>query len=62
MRYQRRRSGPTAIVMMVMQVGMPVMFAFFPSGLVLYWVTNTALSILQQWVITRKIEQAAARG
>ena len=33
-------------------------FAFFPSGLVLYWVANNTLSILQQWYITRKIELA----
>ena len=31
-------------------------FAFFPSGLVLYWVANNTLSIAQQWYITRKIE------
>jgi len=31
-------------------------FAFFPSGLVLYWVVNNILSIGQQWYITRKIE------
>ena len=35
------------------------MFAFFPSGLVLYWVVNNVLSIAQQWVITRRIEQGA---
>ncbi|HHI77052.1 MAG TPA: membrane protein insertase YidC [Gammaproteobacteria bacterium] len=35
------------------------MFAFFPSGLVLYWVVNNILSIAQQWVITRRIEQGA---
>ncbi|WP_455200442.1 membrane protein insertase YidC [Kaarinaea lacus] len=34
-------------------------FAFFPSGLVLYWVANNILSIAQQWYITRKIERAA---
>jgi YidC/Oxa1 family membrane protein insertase len=33
-----------------------VMFAFFPAGLVLYWVTNTGLSILQQWNINRTVE------
>jgi YidC/Oxa1 family membrane protein insertase len=27
---------------------------------VLYWVVNNLLSILQQWVITRRIEQADA--
>ncbi len=38
-------------------------FAFFPSGLVLYWVVNNLLSIAQQWYITRKIEaQAAGKG
>lgn len=34
-------------------------FAFFPSGLVLYWVVNNILSILQQWHITRQIERSA---
>ena len=37
-----------------------VFFAFFPSGLVLYWTVNNLLSIAQQWYITRKVEQAAA--
>lgn len=36
-----------------------VMFAFFPSGLVLYWVVNNILSIAQQWYITRRIEKEA---
>ena len=34
-----------------------VFFAFFPSGLVLYWVTNNVLSIAQQWLITRRLEK-----
>lgn len=33
-------------------------FAFFPSGLVLYWVVNNILSIAQQWYITHRIEKA----
>lgn len=33
-----------------------VFFLFIPSGLVLYWVVNNSLSILQQWHITRQIE------
>lgn len=33
-----------------------VMFLWFPAGLVVYWITNNTLSILQQWIITRKIE------
>jgi YidC/Oxa1 family membrane protein insertase len=35
------------------------MFAFFPAGLVLYWVVNNILSIAQQYVITRQIEKEA---
>jgi len=33
-------------------------FLFFPAGLVLYWVVNNTLSIIQQWVITRRIESS----
>jgi YidC/Oxa1 family membrane protein insertase len=32
-----------------------VFFAFFPAGLVLYWVVNNLLSIAQQYFITKKI-------
>jgi YidC/Oxa1 family membrane protein insertase len=42
-------------VMMVLPVVFTVFFLFFPAGLVLYWLVNNALSILQQWVITRRI-------
>ncbi len=45
-----------AKVMMVLPVVFTVFFAFFPSGLVLYWVVNNTLSIAQQWVITRRVE------
>lgn len=34
-----------------------IFFLWFPAGLVLYWVINNSLSILQQWYITRKIER-----
>ena len=34
-------------------------FAFFPSGLVLYWVTNTLLSIAQQWKINKVVHEEA---
>jgi len=40
---------------------MSFMFAFFPAGLVLYWVTNTVLSIAQQWNINRRIATAGAK-
>ena len=42
-----------AKVFMVMPLAMSVMFAFFPAGLVLYWVTNGGLGLLQQWWMTR---------
>jgi YidC/Oxa1 family membrane protein insertase len=48
-----------AKIMMALPVVFTAMFAFFPSGLVLYWFVNNLLSIAQQWVITRRIEQGA---
>ncbi len=39
-----------------MPIMFSVMFAFFPAGLVLYWTTNGALGLLQQWFITKRIE------
>ncbi len=44
-----------AKVMMAMPFLFTVFFAFFPSGLVLYWVVNNTLSIAQQWVITKRV-------
>ncbi|WP_048308711.1 membrane protein insertase YidC [Halomonas sp. PR-M31] len=39
---------------------LPIIFTFFflwfPAGLVIYWIVNNSISIIQQWVITRKIE------
>ena len=49
-------------IMSILPVIFTVFFAFFPSGLVLYWVANNILSIAQQWMITRSIERAAAAG
>jgi YidC/Oxa1 family membrane protein insertase len=46
-------------VMSILPIVFTVFFAFFPSGLVLYWVVNNTLSIAQQWVITRDIERSA---
>ncbi len=52
-----------AKVMQVMPIMFTGFFAFFPSGLVLYWVTNTLLSISQQWYINKIVhEEAAARS
>lgn len=44
-----------AKVMMSLPFIFTLFFAFFPSGLVLYWVANNTLSIAQQWYITRKL-------
>ena len=48
-----------AKVMQIMPVMFTGFFAFFPSGLVLYWVTNTLLSIAQQWKINKVVEAEA---
>ncbi len=51
-----------AKVMQVMPIIFTGFFAFFPSGLVLYWVTNTVLSIAQQWRINKIVEQESKKG
>lgn len=45
-----------AKIMKFMPIGFSIMFAFFQSGLVLYWAVNSSLSLLQQWIITRRID------
>lgn len=47
-----------AKIMMSLPFIFTVFFAFFPAGLVLYWVVNNILSIAQQWYITQQIEKA----
>jgi YidC/Oxa1 family membrane protein insertase len=42
-----------ARIMQFMPLIFSVMFAFFPAGLVLYWLTNTVLGIAQQWYVNR---------
>ena len=44
-----------AKLMWFMPLIFSVMFFFFPSGLVLYWITNNVLSIAQQWVINTRM-------
>ncbi len=51
-----------AKVMQIMPIMFTGFFAFFPSGLVLYWVTNTVLSIAQQWRINIIVEEESKRG
>ena len=60
---QKLNPAPTdpvqARVMQIMPIMFTGFFAFFPSGLVLYWATNTILSIAQQWKINRVVEAEA---
>lgn len=51
-----------AKIMKVMPVVFSVLFAFFPAGLVLYWTTNGMLSLIQQWVITKRVEAGDAKA
>ncbi len=51
-----------AKVMQIMPIVFTGFFAFFPSGLVLYWVTNTILSIAQQWRINTIVEEESAKS
>jgi YidC/Oxa1 family membrane protein insertase len=44
-----------AKMMWIMPLAFSVMFFFFPSGLVLYWLTNNILSIAQQWMINKQL-------
>ena len=44
-----------AKMMWFMPLAFSVMFFFFPSGLVLYWITNNILSIAQQWIINTRM-------
>jgi YidC/Oxa1 family membrane protein insertase len=48
-----------AKVMLIMPIVFSVFFLFFPSGLVLYWVVQNLLSILQQWHINRTLAAEA---
>ncbi len=45
-------------IFQIMPFAFTIMFAFFPSGLVLYWVVNNILSIAQQYIITKRVENS----
>jgi len=51
-----------AKMMQFMPLVFGVMFAFFPAGLVLYWVTNGALGLLQQWWMVKKYSEQPAKA
>jgi YidC/Oxa1 family membrane protein insertase len=48
-----------AKVMQFMPVAFSIMFLFFPSGLVLYWLVNNSLQIAQQWHVNRMLQKEA---
>ena len=50
-----------AKIMMFLPVLFTGLFWNFPAGLVLYWIVNNSLSILQQWYITRKYDEQPAK-
>lgn len=51
-----------AKVFAFMPVVMTGMMAWFPAGLVLYWLTNTLLSIAQQWRINHVVAAGEAKA
>jgi YidC/Oxa1 family membrane protein insertase len=54
-------SDPTQKRMMqAMPVVFSILFIFFPSGLVLYWLSSNLLQIAQQWHMNRVLEREAA--
>jgi len=64
--YLQVKLSPTPItdpmqarIMQIMPVAFSVLFIFFPSGLVLYWLVNNILQIAQQWHMNRMLEKEA---
>jgi len=64
--YLQVKLSPTPItdpmqarIMQIMPVAFSVLFIFFPSGLVLYWLVNNILQIGQQWHMNRMLEKEA---
>ncbi len=62
--YLLQKMSPTPIadpmqqkVMNFMPVIFTVFFLWFPSGLVLYWLTSNLITIAQQWLIYRNLEK-----
>ncbi|AUI67183.1 MULTISPECIES: membrane protein insertase YidC [Glaesserella] len=62
--YLLQKMSPTPVadpmqqkVMNFMPVMFTVFFLWFPSGLVLYWLTSNLITIAQQWLIYRNLEK-----
>jgi len=56
---QKLNPQPTDPIQAKIFLFLPIMFTFmlarFPAGLVIYWAWNNSLSMLQQWLIMRKM-------
>ncbi len=51
-------ADPTQKQMMIMMpIIFTVMFLGFPSGLVIYWLTNSVVTILEQWLIFKRVSE-----
>ena len=46
-------------VMKFMPIAMVGLFSFFPAGLVLYWITNSAVTVIQQWYINKQLAKSS---
>ncbi|HFB83233.1 MAG TPA: membrane protein insertase YidC, partial [Thermodesulfatator sp.] len=59
--YFQQKMSPSSLdpmqqkMMALMPLLFTVMFVNFPSGLVLYWLVNNVLSIVQQYYINKKL-------
>lgn len=57
---QRMNPTPTdptqAKVMMALPIVFTVLFMGFPAGLVLYWLVNNCVGVLQQWYVLKKVK------
>jgi YidC/Oxa1 family membrane protein insertase len=51
-----------ARMMKIMPLVFSVLLAFAPAGLTLYWTVNGWLSLLQQWIITKRADAATAKA
>ncbi|MGM8850532.1 membrane protein insertase YidC [Salinicola sp. V024] len=51
-----------AKIMKMLPIVFTFFFLWFPAGLVIYWVVNNSISILQQWFITNKVMKDDAGG
>ncbi|MTI11352.1 membrane protein insertase YidC [Curvivirga aplysinae] len=63
---QKLNPAPADPVQAKIFMFMPIFFTFllgtFPAGLVIYWAWNNSLSILQQWVIMKRMGVAIGGG